>query len=95
MLEAVGWGLDIDPLPGKQLHSLHRQGITEPPIQLTSLIQQRPLVTPTQRSAGNPRLKNDSGAPSSLTEQVDLTPANNNHLPGRCHRPSPVRQGRP
>ena len=44
MLEDVGWRSDIDPPPGKPLQHLHRQGITEPPIQFIPIIQQRPLV---------------------------------------------------
>ena len=44
MFKEVGWRSDLDPLPGKPLQHLHRQGITEPPIQFIPLIQQRPVV---------------------------------------------------
>ena len=43
MLEEVGSGSGIDSPPGKPLQHLHSQGITEPSIQFSSIIRQRPL----------------------------------------------------
>ena len=52
-LEEVGWRPDMDAPLGNTLQYLHRQGVTEPPIQFIPIIQKRPVVAPGKRSRVN------------------------------------------